>query len=112
MKLLKREEIIERLKKAEFIAHGNLETDKQIAERISKELETDFIPDLYDKTMSKTFNERYYDQQDDAEVEIDPDLNINLLKDKDFESSVDGDFEAEVGGDLKQKAVLSANKRH
>lgn len=62
--------------------------------------------------MTKTFNEKYYDQNDDAEVEIDPDLNINLLKDKDFESSVDGDFEAEVGGDLKKKAVQSANKRH
>lgn len=34
MKNLKREEIIERLKKAEFIAHANLETDHAIAERI------------------------------------------------------------------------------
>ena len=98
MKNLKKEEIIERLKKAEFIAHANLETDHAIAERIQKELETEFIPDLYDKTMTKTFNEKYYENEGDEEMVVDPDLNINLLKDKDFESSVDGDFENEVGG--------------
>jgi hypothetical protein len=48
--------------------------------------------------MTKTFNEKYYENEGDEEMVVDPDLNINLLKDKDFESSVDGDFENEVGG--------------
>jgi len=62
--------------------------------------------------MTKTFNEKYYNHNDDAEIVVDPDLNVNLLKDKDFESSVDGDFEEKLGQELKQKVVTSANKRH
>ena len=51
LKALKREEIIEKLKKADHLSKGNLFKDKMLAERVQKELETDFIPDLYDKTM-------------------------------------------------------------
>lgn len=61
-------------------------------------METDFIPDLYDKTMVKAFNEKYYEDAQDEEIVVDADLNLNLLKDRDFESSVDGDFENEIGG--------------
>ena len=100
------------MKKAEFIAHANLLGDHQIAERIQKELETEFIPDLYDKTMVKAFNDKYYEDGQDEEIEVDADLNVNLLKDKDFESSVDGDFEGEIQTELKQKAVEASNKRH
>ena len=108
---MKREEILERLKKAEFIAAGNFTDDQQVAERIAKELETDFIPDLYDKAMGKTFNETYYENPDE-DIVPDPDLNLNILKDKDLDSSVDGDFETEIQAELKQKAVAQANKRH
>lgn len=59
LKQVKKDEIIDRLKKAEFIAH--LDDDPQIAERIQKELDTDFIPDVYDKSMTKTFGEKYYE---------------------------------------------------
>ena len=89
------------MKKAEFIAHGGIDTDHLVAEKISKELETEFIPDLYDKTMSKAFNDKYYEKNSDQDVEINPDLNLNLLQDKDFEDSVDGDFETEMAGNLK-----------
>ena len=84
---------MERLRKAEFIAH--LDEDPNLVERIQKELDTDFIPDVYDKNMQKTFGERYYDVNE-HEMEVDPDLNVNFLKDKDFDESVDGDFEQEV----------------
>ena len=110
LKQLKKEEILEKLKKAEFIAHANLSEDHQIVERIQKELETEFIPDVYDKTMSKTFNEKYYEQDSDQDMEPDPDLNVNLLKDKDVSDSVDGDFETEVNMEYKQKVVENANK--
>jgi hypothetical protein len=50
--------------------------------------------------MTKTFNEKYYDHEQD-EMEVDPDLNVNLLKDRDFEESVEGDFEEEVQQNYK-----------
>jgi protein KRI1 len=51
LKELKRQEILEKIKKADTLANGNLLEDKVMVEKIQKELETDFIPDLYDKTM-------------------------------------------------------------
>jgi hypothetical protein len=62
--------------------------------------------------MVKAFNDKYYEDGQDEEIEVDADLNVNLLKDKDFESSVDGDFEGEIQTELKQKAVEASNKRH
>jgi type III secretion system FlhB-like substrate exporter len=62
---LKREEILEKIKKAEFLAGKiiNKEKDKQVGifndrrilEKAEKELNTEFIPDLYDKTMEAIF---------------------------------------------------------
>lgn len=63
-KQMKREEILEKLKKAEFIAgfgKNQLLTDKALLEKAEKELKTEFIPEVYDKTMSKLFNEKYYE---------------------------------------------------
>ena len=70
LKAWKREEIIEKLKKTEFIAGnfghnnrselgltGGLLSDKKLLERAEKELNTEFIPDLYDQTMTKLFNQ-------------------------------------------------------
>ena len=70
LKAWKREEIIEKLKKTEFIAGnfghqnrselgvtGGILSDKKLLERAEKELNTEFIPDLYDQTMAKLFNE-------------------------------------------------------
>jgi hypothetical protein len=74
-------------------------------------LETEFIPDLYDKTMNKMFSEKYYEDDSDQDMEANPDLNLNLLQDKDVEDSVDGDFETEVHVDYKKKVVENANKQ-
>ena len=89
LKALKRDEIIDKLKKAEFIA-GNFSTtkadgkangfmaDRKLLEKAEKELNTDFIPDLYDKTMATLFNEKYY-QADDVDGE-----NLENTKDIDM----------------------------
>lgn len=74
-------------------------------------METEFIPDLYDKTMTKMFSEKYYEDGSDNDLEANPDLNLNLLNDKDVEDSVDGDFETEVHVGYKQKVVENANKQ-
>jgi hypothetical protein len=84
---LKREEILEKIKKAEFLAGKiiNKEKDKQVGifndrrilEKAEKELNTEFIPDLYDKTMEAIFDEKYYETAlDGKEIEMDKELNI------------------------------------
>ena len=87
LKSLKREEIIDKLRKADHLAKGNLFKDRTLLERVSKELETDFIPDVYDKTMSKMFGEKYYeDGADEVEEEFDIEANkaidLKLLQDQ------------------------------
>ena len=61
--------------------------------------------------MTKMFSEKYYEDASDQDMEADPDLNLNLLQDKDVSDSVDGDFETEVHVDYKQKVVENANKK-
>lgn len=76
-------------------------------------METEFIPDLYDKTMTKMFSEKYYEDGSDNDMEANPDLNLNLLNDKDVEDSVDGDFETEVHvGYNKKWSKTQTNKRN
>ncbi len=88
LKALKREEILEKLSKANHLAKGNLFKDKTLVERVSKELETEFIPDVYDKTMAKMFSDKYYEDEnvaDDIDEEFDIEANkaidLKLLKD-------------------------------
>ena len=45
LKAIKRDEILEKIKKTEFVA------GKKLLEKAEKELDTEFIPDLYDKHM-------------------------------------------------------------
>ena len=59
---LKKKEIFEKLKEAERIAGSEI-----ISKKILKELETDFDPVEYDKRMARTFDEKYYEQDDDKE---------------------------------------------
>jgi len=92
LKALKRDEIIYKLKKAEFLA-GNIKSaegtegsklnmgfmsDKKLYEKAEKELNTAFIPDLYDKTMDQLFGDKYYETKD-----VDGD-NLEKTKDIDF----------------------------
>ena len=85
LKALKREEIIDKLKRADHLSKGNLFADKNLVERVQKELETEFIPDVYDKTMSKMFSERYYedgDDEDEHDIEANKAIDLKLLKDQ------------------------------
>jgi len=67
-------------------------------EKAEKELNTEFIPDLYDKNMDVIFDEKYYnDSVDDEEIAEQRDIDLNLMNDKvekiglDKESSGDSD---------------------
>lgn len=83
LKALKREEIIQKLKKAEFLA-GKLEhNDKKLLDKVEKELNSEFIPDLYDKAMDQVFDEKYYQDEDkDGEnLEDQKDINLKLIND-------------------------------
>ena len=64
IKQIKRDEILEKLKKAEFVAGtkitAGLGSEKKLLEKLEKELKTEFIPELYDKAMEKMFDEKYY----------------------------------------------------
>lgn len=72
---MKREEIIEKLKRTEFIA-GNFGNNKRLLEKAEKELQTEFIPDLYDKAMDTVFDEKYYQASDDASADLEKDKDI------------------------------------
>lgn len=86
LKALKKEEIIEKIKKADHLSKGNLFKDKATLERVQKELETDFIPDIYDKTMAKMFGEKYYEDEDldkvdeEFDIEANKAIDLKLLK--------------------------------
>lgn len=83
LKHLKRQEIIEKIKKTEKLAQGNIMEDKNLVEKIQKELETEFIPELYDKTMQKMFGDKYYDASDDdaKAAERNKAIDLNLMND-------------------------------
>lgn len=85
LKALKKEEILEKLTKANNLAQGNLFKDKTLIERVSKELETEFIPDVYDKTMAKMFNDKYYEdsnvEDEEFDIETNKGIDLKLLKD-------------------------------
>lgn len=61
LKAMKREEIFEKIKQCEEIAGQISGQGDDFVKRVQKELETEFIPDLYDKTMSKNFGDGYYE---------------------------------------------------
>jgi protein KRI1 len=84
LKSIKKEEILEKLKRADHLSKGNLFKDKALVERVQKELETEFIPDVYDKTMAKLFSEKYYEDADEDcedELEANKAIDLKLLKD-------------------------------
>lgn len=123
LKSLKREEILDKIKKADYLSKGNLFKDKALIERVQKELETEFIPDVYDKTMARLFNDKYYDDAadgDEQEIEANKGVDIKLLTDRAEE--VDGDnhdyleagdkaqqeFEDKMGKEVAEKAQTTA----
>lgn len=109
---MKKEEILEKLKKAEFIGGFGklLEVDRNLLEKAEKELKTDFIPELYDKTMNKMFGEKYYELSDDEKLEKEKKVNFKLINDKENELLEEEDkddineeeYERELAKPLKQ----------
>jgi len=83
LKQLKRQDILDKIKKAETLAQGNILEDKNLVLKIQKELETEFIPELYDKTMQKMFGDKYYEaSDDDAKIATsNKAIDLNLIKD-------------------------------
>jgi hypothetical protein len=112
LKSLKKQEIVDKLKKAEFLAGQDLDLN-----RLEKELNTDFIPDLYDKSMTQAFDEKYYDNSDSETSQLeDKKVNLNLLKDqamaiqggKQKEEAEDGEIEL---GDLDYEEEINKAKK-
>ena len=83
LKALKREEIIQKLKKAEFLAGKFDHNNKKLLEKVEKELNSEFIPDLYDKAMDGIFDEKYYqvEDKDGKHLEDQKDINLRLIND-------------------------------
>lgn len=52
-------------------------------EKAEKELKTEFIPELYDRTMEKMFDEKYYEQEDKQAKKAAKrkDLDLRLMND-------------------------------
>ena len=66
-------------------------TNKKLLEKAERELQTEFIPDLYDKAMEQIFDEKYYAAQDEQADDISdqPDINFALLNDGKIEDVVE-----------------------
>ena len=84
LKQLKKEEIIEKLKKAEFLSGSKIVDDKKLLEKVEKELKTEFIPELYDRAMEKMFDEKYYSKSDKITEKAlkNKKLDMQILKDQ------------------------------
>jgi protein KRI1 len=101
LKALKRDEIMDKLKKTEFIAgnftndeNKSILTNKKLLEKAERELQTEFIPDLYDKAMEQIFDEKYYAAQEEQADDISdqPDINFALLNDGKIEDVVESEL--------------------
>ena len=100
LKVLKRQDILEKIKKADRLSNGNILEDKKLVEKIQKELEADFIPELYDKTMAKMFGEKYYDAAEEDKEEIEQKgIDLNLMGDAEMNE------DAEVDEDAYERAL-------
>ena len=88
LKAIKREEILEKIKKTEFVA------GKKLLEKAEKELGTEFIPDLYDKHMEQMFNDQYYNDtqnEDGEEITQQREIDLNLMHDKEKMIGIDAE---------------------
>lgn len=95
-------------------------------DRVQKELETEFIPDVYDKTMAKMFNERYYEDEvdeDEHDIEANKAIDLKLLQDRGDQVEEDAheyleqdvekakeDFENKMGKSVAEKAQGTAQQ--
>ena len=78
LKALKREQIATQLKQADFIGGANILQNKKLLEKVEKELQTEFIPDLYDKGMDAMFDDNYYNASDDQSQDLETQKDIDM----------------------------------
>lgn len=78
LKKVKKDEILEKLKKAEFLSGAFV--DSKLVQKVQKELQTDFIPDVYDRSMIDVYDQKYYNKDDKSKVN-DPTITKKVLKD-------------------------------
>ena len=90
---MKRDEILEKLKKAEILSGSKVSSgsSKHLLEKIEKELKTDFIPELYDRAMEKMFDEKYYEAEDEEgeKVATAKDIDMKLMADEEIPDEVE-----------------------
>jgi protein KRI1 len=96
-KQIKRDEILEKIRKAEFV--GGSAVSKTVVEKIEKELKTEFIPELYDKVMEKMYDERYYEAEDEeAERAVRAkEIDVKLMKDEELPEEIESSSSSEEG---------------
>ena len=95
------------MRKTEFIAGsfgkkkeegvGGIFSDKRLLDKAEKELNTDFLADLYDKAMETLFEEKYSHASDDEgkDLEKRKGIDMQLLNDKVENVGVDAGDEQE-----------------
>lgn len=108
---------MEKLKKAEFLAGKSSKGtsilgDKKLLDRAEKELQTEFIPDLYDKTMDALFDDKYYQASDvgSEDMESQKDLDYQLLNDEVDKIGKGNDQPMVLGDDVDEKEFLKKQK--
>jgi predicted S18 family serine protease len=106
---LKRDEILEKLKKAEILSGSKVSSgsSKHLLEKIEKELKTDFIPELYDRAMEKMFDEKYYEAEDEEgeKVATAKDIDMKLMADEEISDEVE-----EVGNESESEDGSKASE--
>ena len=79
-------------------------------DKVEKELGTEFIPDMYDKSMNNIFDEAYYKIEEEEDLEQQQDINMKLIDDQFDEIGRDGgDSESDYvsnEGQAEQEKVL------
>ena len=67
-----------KLKQTQFIA-GNkgIIGDKNLLAKAEKELQTEFIPSIYDKAMDQMFGDQYYNDSGDESADLEAQKDID-----------------------------------
>lgn len=118
LKALKRDEIMNKLKQTEFIAgiskKNSIFENKKLLEKAEKELNTEFIPDLYDKAMDALFGENFYQASDDdgEDLEAQKDIDMQLLNDKNLDQigQLDDEEVAAEHSDVDEEEFIERQK--
>lgn len=83
-------------------------------EKVEKELKTEYVPELYEKTMSKLFDDKYYEMSDaEAEkIEKENERNIKFMKTQNVDDSDDEDAKSEDSEEKVSKKELAKSLKN